>query len=149
MTACNPAPRTRLAVLALIAALPAACAAPRPPNPFVGAWATPERQQIAFRADTVVLNPPGEPPTPMSVQTCDGKFSFVYTRATRDSLLAQTPRQPALRRQLEAQLLRPDYEVANVSCGDGGTTYVLLDDKNVLAIHRDQDIAGVERLTRI
>ena len=29
-----------------------------------------------------------------------------------------------------------------------GTTYVLVDDRNVVAIHRDADVAGVEQLSR-
>ena len=62
-------------------ACPPACAVPAgspPANPFAGAWATAERQQIAFRDDTVVLNLPGEKPTPLGAETCDGRFRFAY-----------------------------------------------------------------------
>ena len=52
----------RLIVLAVAAALPAACARLEPPpNPFAGGWATAERQQITFRDNTIVVNPPDAP----------------------------------------------------------------------------------------
>jgi hypothetical protein len=140
-------------VVALAALLPAACAGPlappRPPaNPFVGAWNTAERQQIAFRDDTVVMSPPDAPPTPLSVAVCEGRFRFGYDRKSRDALLALTSRQPELRPRLAAQLAGPEYRVAELTCGDGGTTYVLLGERDLLAIHRDRDIAAIERLSR-
>ena len=155
MTASNaaaaPVPhgRVRFAIVAVVAALPVACAAPRTPtNAFAGAWTTAEQQKIAFRDDTIVLNPPGEAPTPMSAQTCDGRFRFGYGKWSREVLLTTAARQPELRHELETRLVQPEYQIANVNCGEGGTTYVLLDDRALLAIHRDRDIAGVERLTR-
>ncbi len=142
--------RVRLLELAFVVALLAGCAAvePRPPNPFAGAWTTGERQQIAFRDDTVVLNPPNEPPTAMTAATCEGKFSFAYGRKSREALLQLTPRQPDLRRRLAGLLVQPEYPVAEVACGEGGTTYVMLDERDLVAIHRDVDIAGLERLSR-
>ncbi len=137
--------------LALAALLPAACAplAPPPPaNPFAGAWNTAERQQIAFRDDTVVMNPPGLPPTPLGAAVCEGRFRFGYERKSRDALLALTPQQPELRRRLAAQLTGPEYIVADLTCGDGGTAYVLLGDRDLLAIHHDRGIAALERLSR-
>jgi hypothetical protein len=143
----------RLLVLALAALLPAACAgpalSPRPPaNPFAGAWNTPERQQIAFRDDTVVMSPPGAPPTPLGAAVCEGRFRFGYDRKSREALLALTPQQPELRRRLAAQLAGPEYRIAELSCGDGGTIYVLLGERDLLAIHHDRDIAAIERLSR-
>ncbi len=140
----------RLVVLALAAVLPAACAGPPPPpaNPFVGAWATAERQQIAFRETTVVINPPNQPPIPLGAESCSGRFRFGYARKSRDALLALTPKQPDLGRRLAAQLVRPDYPVAELACGDGGTLYVLLEERELLAIHRDRDIAGIQLLSR-
>jgi hypothetical protein len=38
--------------------------------------------------------------------------------------------------------------VAALSFNEGGTTYVLIDDRNVVAIHHDADVAGVEQLSR-
>jgi hypothetical protein len=133
----------------LIAGLLAACAPElQPSNPFAGTWATPERQQIAFRDDTVVMRPPGEPPTPLSAASCDGRFRFGYTRRSRDALLALTPRQADLRRRLADMLAQPDYPVAELACGEGGTTYVMVDERDLVAIHRDRDIAGIEHLSR-
>ena len=88
--------RSHLAV-ALAALLPAACVGPTPPgpaNPFVGAWNTAERQQIAFRDDTVVMSPPGTPPTPLSAGVCEGRFRFGYDRRSREALLALTAQNP-------------------------------------------------------
>jgi hypothetical protein len=158
LNAYDPAPapprcerrQIRLFVLALAAALPAGCAffEPPPSNPFAGAWANPDRRQIAFRDDTLVVNPPNEPPTALGAASCDGKFRFAYGQKSRDALLALTPRQPDLRRRIAAQLIKPDYPVAELACGSGGTTYVLLAERDLLAIHRDGDIAAIERLTR-
>jgi hypothetical protein len=145
-------PGSRLVALALAVLLPAACAAPfappRPANPFAGAWTTAERTQIAFRDDTVVMNPPGAPPTPLSAAVCEGRFGFAYARRGRDALLALTARQPDVGRRLAAQLTGPEYSVAELACGEGGTTYVMLGERELLAIHHDRDIAALARLSR-
>ncbi len=135
----------------LAALLPAACATPvaPPASPFVGGWATSEHQQIAFRDDTVVLQPPGQAATPMSAESCSGAFRFDYGHKSREALLGLTPTQPDLKRRLERVLVRADYPVAEVTCGDGASTYVLLDDRDLLAIHRAQGIAGIETMTRL
>lgn len=134
----------------LAAVLPAACATPAPPaNPFAGGWANAEHQQIAFRDDTVVLNAPETGPTPMSAQSCSGEFRFGYARENRETLLRLAPTQPDVRRRLERLLVQADYPVAEVTCGEGASTYVLLDDRDLLAIHRDQGIAGIETMTRL
>ena len=150
MTACNTAFR-RFLVSVLIAVAPSACTIAPPPslNPFVGSWSTAERQQIAFRDDTVVFSPPGEKPTPLGAETCSGKFRFAYNRQSRDALLAMVGRQADLRGRLAEALVQPQYPVAELSCGEGGTTYVMLSDKELVAIHRDHDIAGVERWSRL
>jgi hypothetical protein len=149
LTACNASLR-RLLAAALVSALPAACtiAPPPPANPFDGAWSTAERHQIAFRDDTVVMNPPGQKPTPLAAETCDGKFRFSYNRQNREALLTLVGRQADLRRRLAEMLVKADYPVAEVSCGDGGTTYVMLGEKELVAIHRTVDIAGIERWSR-
>ena len=135
-------------LLALVL-LPAACATPEPANPFVGAWTTAERQQIAFRDNTVVVQPPNAGPTPMAADTCDGAFRFGYAHRSRDALLGLTPRQPDLRRRLTGMLVKPDYPVAELTCGEGASTYVMLSDREVVVIHRDRDIGGIETLTRL
>jgi hypothetical protein len=135
----------------IVGALPAACVTPEvlPQQPFVGAWATPERQQIAFRQDTVVLSPPNEPPTPMSAATCEGRFRFGYARRSREAILGLIGRQPDMRARLAQMLAQPEYMVAEAQCGEGDTTYVLLDDRDAVAIHRDNGITGIERLSRV
>jgi len=136
-------------VLALAGLLPAACVAPEPAGgPFAGTWSNAERHQVMFRDSTVVQQPAGGQPTALSAATCDGKFRFGYARRSRDALLALAPRQPDLRNRLAQMLVRADYPVAELGCGEGGTTYVLLDDRDVVAIHRDADVAGIEQLSR-
>ena len=142
----------RLALLALVTALPTGCAAPPPPaNPFAGLWTAADKNQIAFRDDTVVLPgpTPQAPPTAMGTEACDGAFSFAYGRKSRDALIALAPHQPDLTRRLTGLLAQPDYPVAELACGEGGTIYVMLDERDLLAIHRDRDIAGIERLSRL
>ena len=142
--------RTRFALLALAALLPAACAGLEPPaNPFVGAWATAERQQIAFRDTTIVVSPPDGAPTPMGADSCSGAFRFSYGRKSRETLLELTPQQPDLKKKLATLLVQPEYPVAEMACGAGGSTYVLLGERELVAIYRDRDIAGVERLSRL
>ena len=140
----------RLMALGIAAGLLSACAVTeKSPNPFAGAWTTAERQQIAFQDNTVVINQANAPPTAMSAASCDGAFRFGYRHESREVLLGLTPRQPDLRQKLVALLVRPDYPVAQLSCGEGSSTYVLLDDRTLVAIHSDRDIAGVERLSRL
>jgi hypothetical protein len=134
--------------LVLLAALPVACAAPTPQGPFEGAWGGAERHQISFRDNTIVQQAVGTPPTTLSAATCDGKFRFGYARRSRDALIALAPQQPDIRSRLTLLLVRPDYQVAELGCGEGGTTYVLLDERKLIAIHRDADVAGIEELSR-
>lgn len=137
-------------MLALIAALPAACVTPppAPQNPFLGAWSTAERSQIAFRDNTVVVNPPDAPPTAMSAQSCPQGFQFQYGRKTREALLALAGNQPDIARRLGSILVLPEYPVAELRCDQGDNTYVLLNDRDLVAIYRDNDIAGIEQLSR-
>ena len=139
----------RLAVLAFLAALPIGCVAPPPANPFAGAWATSERQQIAFRDTTIVVSPPDAQPTAMGAESCAGAFRFGYGRQSRETLIGLAPRQPDLRGKLASLLVQPDYPVAELACGEGASTYVLLGERDLVAIYRDRDIAGVERLSRL
>ena len=134
------------------AALPAACAMPpaAPSNPFLGAWATPEHNELTFRDATVVVNPSGATrPIEMSAQECAGRFRFDYTRKSREALTALASRQPDLQAQLSNLLQRPEYPVAELACDKGANTYVLLDDRDLVAIYRDGEIAAIERLKRL
>ena len=140
----------RSLLLAFVAALPIGCAAPGPPaNPFAGSWATADRQQIAFRDTTIVVNPPNAQPTTMGAESCGGAFRFGYARKSREALIGLAPHQPDLRGRLASLLVRPDYPVAELNCGEGDSTYVLLGERDLVAIYRDRDIAGVERLSRL
>jgi hypothetical protein len=139
----------RLIVLGIAVVLPAACVAPEPPNPFAGAWSTAEHQQIAFRDNTIVVNAKDAAATPMGAESCAGKFSFFYGRKSREALLGLAPQQPDLRKQLASLLVQPEYPIAELACGAGGSTYVLLGERELVAIYRDHDIAGVERLSRL
>jgi hypothetical protein len=140
----------RLALLAFVAALPIGCAAPQPPpNPVAGAWTTADRQQIAFRDDTIVIRPPDAQPTTMGAESCAGAFRFSYGRKSREALIGLTSRQPDLTGRLASLLVRPDYAVAELACDEGNSTYVLLDERDLVVIHRDRDIAGIERLSRL
>ena len=139
----------RLALPALAVLLLAACASQPPANPFAGDWTTAERQRIAFRDNTVVIQPPDAAPTPMAADSCDGVFRFGYASRSRDALLGLTPRQPDLKKRLSTMLVKADYPVAELNCGEGASTYVLLDDRDLVVIHRDRDIGGIETLTRL
>src|SRR5437588_9991109 len=111
-----PRPWRNIAALSLI--LPASCAMP-PQNPFLGAWATPEHNQITFRDATLVINPTGQPATELNPQACAGTFRFGYGRKSRDELAGLVQRQPDLRNQLGMMLQQPDYPVAELGCDQG------------------------------
>lgn len=145
--------RVRLAASLFAAMLPLACALPPPAppraaNPFLGTWAGPEEASITFRPGTVVQNPPHGPPQAFGSATCDGIFRFRYTTENRAALIALIPRQPSLQDRLSRLLPRPRYRVAKLACGQGDQTYVLLGERALIAIYRDGDIGGIERLTR-
>jgi len=143
-------PRLWRIIAAAAVLLPAACAAPPPANPFLGAWATPERNQITFRDSTVVVNPSGATrPIEMNQQECSGNFRFGYTRKSREALAALAPQQPDLQAKLGGLLQKPEYPVAELGCDQGDNTYVLLDDRDLVAIYRDAGIASVEQLSRL
>src|SRR5260370_35723376 len=137
----------RLALLLSAALLPVACASPEPANPFAGAWTTAERQQIAFRNDTVVVQPANAAATPMSAESCDGAFRFFYGQKSRDALLGLTPRQPDLKNRLARLLGQADYPVAELACGEGARPYVLLDDRDLVGLHRSRGIGGSDTLS--
>ena len=146
----------KLLALAFVLLLPAACVEPTPPppppappNPFAGDWSTPERTRIAFRDDTVVINPPEMPATVLGKEACPGWFNFGYVRKRRDELTALAAQQPDIQRRLETMLVQPEYPVALLFCDRGESTYVLLDDHDLVAIYRDRGIVGVEQLTRL
>jgi len=113
-------PRRRYIALILLAALAAACAAPEPQSPFAGAWSGAERYQSrsATARSCSSLRQPADCARPGNLRR---RFRFGYARRSRDALIALAPEQPDLRSRLTLLLVRPDYPVAELGCGDGGT----------------------------
>lgn len=138
-------------VLILLALLPAACAdfafSPTP-NQFIGAWKAGDSGNVSFNEDTVVLTSPGGKPTPISAAECNGGFRFRYGRMTRGSLAGIAAAQPDIDRKLSDMLTNPVYPVAELTCDSGVSTYVMLDDHDIVAIYRDRDVVGLDRMTR-
>ena len=142
---------TRL-IVALAALLPAACAADsagRSANPFAGTWRTEDRETIAFTDDTIVLSPPGAAPTPMTAAECNGAFRYRRGRMTRESLTGLVAAQPDLHQRLIDLLQQPAYPVVEIGCDHGTSTYVMVDDRHLVAIYRDRDVLGLDRLSRL
>ena len=83
-----------------------------------------------------------EPTDPFAGGWTNGESQRI---AFRDNTVVQ---QPDLRDRLARLLVRPDYPVAELGCGEGDTTYVLLGDRDLVAIYRDAGVAGIERLSR-
>jgi hypothetical protein len=145
--------RTRLgpAVTLLIsAAAPLACAVPEAPvrNPFIGTWTTADNDSLTIRQDTVVQTEPGGRSTALDKSTCGGVFRFGYDTKTRKALTELVARQPELRKKLSELLVEPSYPVAELDCDRGDQTYVLLNDRQLVAIYRDGDIGAIDRLAR-
>jgi hypothetical protein len=138
------------AVPTLLATALAACAVPQapPPNPFIGAWATADNDTVTLRQDTVVENQPNGQSTPLDGKTCNGAFSFGYAVWNREALTGLLPRQPNLSKNLSELLAAPTYPVALLRCDQGDHTYVMINDRELVAIYRDGDIGVVERLAR-
>ncbi len=136
--------------MAIFAALPLACA-PAPPqaeNPFIGNWATAENARITIRADTVVQHQPDGESTTLDKSACRGVFRFVYGTKTRQALTNMVPRQPDLRQRLSDLLVEQSYPIIELDCDRGDQTYVLLNDRQLLAIYRDGEIGAIDRLAR-
>ena len=133
------------------AAIPTGCAEPPPSrveNAFVGDWVTAENASITIRPDTIVQHQPDGESTVLDPSTCRGVFRFVYGTKSRQALTDLVPRQPELRQRLSEQLVQPSYPVAELNCDRGDQTYVLLDDRELLAIYRDGDIGAIDLLAR-
>lgn len=117
-------------------------------NPFVGTWADPDNDTITIRQDTVVQHARDGGSTTLDNSTCNGRFSFAYATWSRGALAGLLPRQPGLDKNLSNLLPKPIYPVAVLHCGHGDQTYVLLSDRQLVAIYRDGDIGAVEPLAR-
>jgi len=144
--------RSRLiAAISILAAMAAACAAPEPPsapNPFIGTWATPENDSITIRQNTIVQHQADGGSTVLDQNACGGVFRFGYDVKSRQALTALISGQADLRRKLSELLVKPSYPVAELECDRGDQTYVLLNDRQLVAIYRDGEIGAIDRLTR-
>ena len=138
------------AALSLASAL-VACVAPEPAaprNPFVGTWATADNDSVTIRPDTIIQTQPDGQSTALDKNTCRGVFRFAYDTQSRQALTDLVPRQPDLRKKLSELLVEPSYPVARLDCDKGDQTYVLLNDRQLVAIYRDGDIGAIDRLAR-
>jgi hypothetical protein len=134
----------------VLAAAPLACAPPEPSvqNPFLGTWATAYNDSVTIRQDTVVQTQPDGRSTALDKETCRGVFRFAYDTKSSQALTDLIARQPELRNKLSELLVEPSYPVARLDCDRGDQTYVLLNDRQLVAIYRDGDIGAIDRLAR-
>ncbi|MBV8778310.1 MAG: hypothetical protein JO258_14030 [Alphaproteobacteria bacterium] len=138
--------------LAVVAALlPGACFFPaeEPASPLLGTWASSGNNRVTFTANAVVVTPEKGPQTTMSAAECNGRYKLVYGRMQSAALEQSFPSQKDLQAKLKQLLVQPEYPVADVTCDEGGTTYVQLNDRQVLAVYRDAGVGGTENLTRL
>ena len=117
-------------------------------DPFVGNWVTAENAGITISPDTIVQHQPDGESTTLDKAACRGVFSFAHGTKSRQDLTSLVPRQPDLRQKISDILVEESYPVAELNCDRGDQTYVLLNDRQLLAIYRDGDIGAIERLAR-
>jgi hypothetical protein len=65
------------------------------------------------------------------------------------SLQQSFPTQPDLQSKLKQLLTSPEYPVADVTCDRGGTTYLMLDERRMIAVYRDSGVGGLETYSRL
>jgi hypothetical protein len=140
----------RTVAMLIVAGAPLACVTPEKPvqNPFLGTWATADNDSVTIRQDTIVQTQPDGRSTALDKETCRGVFSFGYDTQSRQALTDLIVRQPDLRKKLSDLLVEPSYPVARLDCDRGDHTYVLLNDRQLVAIYRDGDIGAIDRLAR-
>ena len=132
-------------------ALVLACAPPpsaHVEDPFIGNWVTAENASITIRPDTIIQRQPDGESTTLDQTACRGMFRFAHGTKSRQDLTGLVPRQPDLRQKISDILVEQTYLVAELNCDRGDQTYVLLNDRQLLAIYRDGDIGAIERLAR-
>jgi len=140
----------RVVAVLILAVIPLACVTPEPAarNPFIGTWATADNDSVMIRQDTIVQTQPDGRSTALDKDTCRGVFRFAYDTQSRQALTDLIARQPDLRKKLSELLVEPSYPVARLDCDWGDQTYVLLNDRQLVAIYRDGDIGAIDRLAR-
>jgi hypothetical protein len=142
----------RAAVLVLLTLTLAGCGifeGSQSANPLIGTWTNTDNDHVTFKTDAVIITPKDGKPTPMGPGDCNGVFTIAYGRMETAPLQKLFPQPPDLEDKLKALLVQPEYPVAEVTCDRGGTTYLMLGERDVLAIYRDNGIGGLERLTRL
>jgi hypothetical protein len=142
----------RRSAIAVLAVLPTACAlfeGGQPANPLLGTWTTPEHDRVTFQPDTIALTPAQGATETLSAADCNGVFKLGYGSMESAPLIRLFPAQPDLAVKLKATLVQPLYPAADMTCDKGGTTYLLLDDHDLIAIYRDGGVGGMQRLTRL
>jgi hypothetical protein len=147
----NLAATLRVIAPLIAAAIPLACAPHPPPqveNPFIGNWVTADNTNITIRPDTIVQHQPDGESIALDKNNCRGIFRFSYSTRSRQALTALVPRQPELRQRLSDLLVEQSYPVAELDCDRGDQTYVLLNERQLVAIYRDGDIGAIDRLAR-
>ncbi len=117
-------------------------------DPFIGNWVTAENASITIRPDTIIQHQPDGESTTLDQTACHGMFRFDHGTKSRQDLTGLVPRQPDLRQKISDILVEQSYPVAELNCDRGDQIYVLLDDRQLLAIYRDGDIGAIERLAR-
>jgi hypothetical protein len=143
--------RRRFAAVAVLA-LSAGCTlieGPEPVNPLIGTWTNADNDQVTLKPDAVIVTPNKGTAAPMSAADCNGAFTLTYGRMPTAPFATLFPAQPDLETKLKQALVQPEYPVAEVTCGQGGTTYLMVGDREVLAIYRDSGVGGLEHLTRL
>jgi hypothetical protein len=135
------------------AVLCASCAFPfqnQPPaSPLIGSWADPDHNKVTFQPDAVVLTPDKGEATTMGSAACNGVYKLQYGRMMTAALQQSFQSQPDLQKKLKQLLTQPEYPVADVTCDQGGTTYLMLDNGRMLAVYRDAGVGGTESLSRL
>ena len=121
----------------------------QPANPLVGSWTTADRNKVIFSADTVVIAPDKEKPMTMGPRDCNGVYKLQYGRMDTAALKRSFPSQADLQGKLKQLLVKPDYPVVDVTCDRGGTTYLMLDDRQMIAVYRDGGVGGLETYSRL
>jgi hypothetical protein len=141
----------RFCAVVTCSALALACTAspaPRVEDPFVGNWVTAENASITIRPDTIVQHQSDGESITLNETACRGIFRFAHGTKSRQDLTGLVPRQPDLRQKIADILVEQSYPVAELNCDRGDQTYVLLNDRQLLAIYRDGDVGAMERLAR-
>ncbi len=120
-----------------------------PVSPLVGNWTTQDHNQVSLREGAVIVTPDKGQATTMGPGDCNGVYKLQYGVMDTSALERSFPSQPDFSSKLRQLLVKPEYQVADVTCDQGGTTYLLLDDRQMLAVYRDSGVGGTEAYSRL